>query len=116
MKTAQEVLQEERAVRIQREARDGKWAELAKRWRSPYSWHARVWSSSLMFLVAVIPLVRPVFHGDVLSICILAAALLLFCVLLYAADQQKRKETALLAIIEQEAPQLFQKLEDEKIA
>ena len=116
MKTAHEVLQEEQTARLEREAGERKWAELARRWRTRAPWRARFWSSLTGLGMVLVLLLRPSLHGDVLSICILSAGLLLFCVIWYAADQQRKKEMALLAIIEQEAPQLFQKLKDEKIA
>jgi len=118
MNTAQEILQRDRNIRLEREAKEIKREEFAKRWRTKGygSWRAQIGSSVLMFCVAAVPLIGPSVHGDRDSIRMLSAALLVFSLMLHLAYQRRRRDLALFAIIEQEAPELFKKLQEEEIA
>ena len=114
MQTAHEVLLEEGAARLQREAIEKKWAELVSRRRAP-RWQARLWYQSVMFLVLVGYFRFASQPGDYRGIIFVTAVFLFYCIPSYVVSQQRR-EKALLAIVEQEAPQLYRKLQQEGIA
>ena len=114
MKTASEVLLEEATARTQRAATEKKWADLVSQCRAP-KWRSPFWFQSALFLVFLgyFRFASP--PGDYRGIAVITAMFLLYGVPSYVMSQ-RRREKALLAIIEQEAPQLYRKLQHEGVA
>ncbi|MEN9634235.1 MAG: hypothetical protein RL077_2639 [Verrucomicrobiota bacterium] len=99
---------------MQREATEKKWAELVSRCRAP-RWGAPFWYQSAIFLVLLGYFRFASQPGDYRGVMVVTAIYLICCVPSYVVSQRKR-EKALLAMIEREAPELYRKLQHEDIA
>jgi len=115
MKTAQEVLADEMNARSHREVEEQKWATLVSRCRTPRGqipFLAQfVLSIGLLALFATIGRQT----GDYRGTNIVLGMFFFICVPMHLWNL-RRRERALFVLIAQEAPQLYRRLKDEKIA
>ena len=114
MKTAPEVLLEEKIDRMQREATDRNWAGMVNRCRPARGRMPFV--AQFVLAVVLVGIFSSISQpGDYRGLFISAGIFLLVCVPAHLIEQ-RRREKGLLAIIEQEAPQLYRKLKHESLA
>jgi hypothetical protein len=115
MKTADEVLADDSIVRMHREEEERTWMTLVKRCRTPRG--QTPFLAQFIMSIALIAVFAFIGHqtGDYRGIYIVAGVFLLICVPVHLWNLRGR-DKALFAMIEQEAPQLYRRLKDEKIA
>lgn len=114
MKTTDEVLLEVKVARLRTQEEEKKWAELKRQCQSP-AVLIFTWFGIFLFLSLIGGLWLRSHPGDWKGLPFVPFATLLLMApgVIFA---YRRRQNALLKIIEIEAPQLFQKLKDEKIA
>ena len=115
MKTAHEVLADEMIARSHREEEERKWTTQVSRCRTPRGQMPFLaqFILSIGLLAAFAVIGRQT--GDYRGTYIVLAAFFLICVPMHLWNL-RRKERALFVMIAQEAPQLYRRLKDEKIA
>jgi hypothetical protein len=114
MKTPHEVLQEVKVAGLRTLEEERKWAELKRQCQSP-AVLGLTWFGILLFISLIGALWLYGHPGDWKGLPFVPfATLLLMAPGVIVA--YRRRQNALLRIIEIEAPRLFQKLKDEKIA
>lgn len=114
MKTAHEVLHEVKVTGLRTLEEERKWAELKRQCRSP-AVLGFTWFGILLFMSLIGALWLRGHPGDWKGLPFVPFATLLLMAPAVFVLYRKRHE-AMLRVIEAEAPQLFQKLKDEKIA
>lgn len=115
MKTAHELLADETLVRLHRDEEEKKWETLVRRYRS--SRRQMPFLAQFIMTIALLAVFTVIGRqtGDYRGIYVVAGAFLFIGVPIRLWNLRKR-ERALLAMIAQEAPQLYRRLKNESIA